>query len=269
MSIECEYPIPFVAKVTINNPARRNALGEAEFRALAKLWPTLNADTDIRVIVLCGAGDLAFCAGADLGAGLEHLADINDTVNNALLKTAVFSKPIIAAINGHCVAGGLELVLSTDIRIAASSARFGFPEVKWGIIPSGGGALKLAAQIGHLRAMEMLLGAELKSALWAKEIGLVSEVVDGADAALKRAMAVAERLAGYAPCALQATKRLAAESTRAEVLRLGSLEADVLALVRTTDERAIGTAAFLSKTAPQYMTPPRFLAPQHEKTCGR
>src|SRR5205807_5659505 len=124
---------------------------------LAALWDRLDADADCRCVVLTGAGEKAFSAGADLGGDLNAGAEIAQVINRALLKDTPFAKPIIAAVNGDCVGGGLELLLSTDIRAAVSEARFGLPEVRWSIYPFGGATVKLTHQIGHVRAMDLPL----------------------------------------------------------------------------------------------------------------
>ena len=109
-----------IVKVVIDNPARRNALDLSLFTALAELWPALASDRSVRAIVITGAGDQAFCAGADLSANLTDQPGFADLVAKALLKTELMPKPLIAAINGHCLAGGLELALAADIRIASN-----------------------------------------------------------------------------------------------------------------------------------------------------
>jgi len=135
-----------IVVVTIDNQPRRNAMTRAMLADLAALWDQLEA-SDCRCIVVTGAGDKAFSSGADLAGDLSVSAETARVVNRALLKDSTFSKPIIAAVNGDCVAGGLELLLSTDIRAAAPQARFGLPEVKWSIYPKNGGCDRFVA--GH------------------------------------------------------------------------------------------------------------------------
>ena len=143
---------------------------------LAALWDRLDGDPECRVVVLTGAGDKAFSSGADLGGDLSASPELARIVNRALLKNTPFSKPIVAAVNGDCVAGGVELLLSTDIRAAAPEARFGLPEVKWSIYPFGGATVKLAQQIGHVHAMDLLLTGRLVDAEFAARVGLVNRV---------------------------------------------------------------------------------------------
>src|SRR5712691_1105108 len=168
-----------VVIVTIDNQPRRNALTRVMLGDLAALWDRLDK-SDCRCVIVTGAGDRAFSSGADLGGDLTASVERARVVNRALLKDSVFSKPIIAAVNGDCVAGGLELLLSTDIRAAAPHARFGFPEVRWSIYPFGGATVKLVQQIGHVHAMELLLTGTLIDATEAARIGLVNRVVPAA-----------------------------------------------------------------------------------------
>src|SRR5207249_3766265 len=131
----------------------------------------------VRCIILTGAGELAFCAGADMGGDLSADPAMARIVNHALLKHHPFSKPIIAAANGDCVAGGLVLLLSTDIRATVPRARFGLLEAHWSIYPFGGATVKLIHQIGYVHAMELLLTATLIDATVAAQIGLVNRVL--------------------------------------------------------------------------------------------
>ncbi|MBV9152089.1 MAG: enoyl-CoA hydratase/isomerase family protein, partial [Alphaproteobacteria bacterium] len=137
MEIRVETPRPHIALVTIANEPKRNAMTRAMLADLAALWDRLDQDDACRCVVLTGAGDKAFSAGADIGGDLSASAETARVVNRALLKDTTFSKPIVAAVNGDCVGGGLELLLSTDIRAAVPEGRFGLPEVRWSIYPFG------------------------------------------------------------------------------------------------------------------------------------
>src|SRR6202034_2702096 len=128
-----------------------------------------------------GAGGRAFTVGADVSGDLSAGREIARMVNHALLKNDTYSKPIIAAVNGDCIGGGLELMLSTDIRAAAPTARFGLTEVKWSIYPFGGSTIKLIQQIGYVHAMDLLLTARLIDAAEAARLGLVNRVVPAAE----------------------------------------------------------------------------------------
>src|SRR5688500_10179289 len=173
---------------------------------LAALWNRLDGDSACRCIVLTGAGDRAFTSGADMSGDLSADPQVARMVNDALLKNKPFAKPIVAAVNGDCVAGGLELLLSTDIRVAAPHARFGLPEVKWSIYPFGGATVKLIPQIGYVHAMELLLTAKLVDAAEAARIGLVNRVVPAADV-MSSALASADTIAANSPSAVQAVKQ--------------------------------------------------------------
>src|SRR5438270_10790467 len=161
MEIRVETPRPHIALVTIPTGPRRNAMNRAMLADLAALWDRLDADAGCRCVVLTGAGEKAFSAGADISGDLSAGADTARTINRALLKDTPFSKPIVAAVNGDCVGGGLELLLSTDIRAAVSEPRFGLPEVRWSIHPFAGATIKLTQQIGHVQAMDVLLTCRL------------------------------------------------------------------------------------------------------------
>jgi enoyl-CoA hydratase/carnithine racemase len=156
MELRIDEHGPHVVVVTIDNQPRRNAMPRAMMAELVTLWDQLERGP-CRCIVLTGAGDRAFCAGADLSGDLSARAETARMVSDALLKYRPYSKPIVAAVNGDCAGGGLELLLATDIRAAAPHARFGLPEVRWSIYPFGGATVKLVQQIGYVHAMERLL----------------------------------------------------------------------------------------------------------------
>jgi len=147
MEIRLEHRSPHVALVTLDNQPRLNAMTRAMIADLARVWDELERGAT-RCIVLTGAGGRAFSAGADISGDLSAREETARMISHALLKTRVYPKPIIGAVNGDCVGGGLELLLSTDIRVAAPHARFGLPEVKWSIYPFGGATIKLIQQIG-------------------------------------------------------------------------------------------------------------------------
>ena len=186
---------------------------------LAELWPRVASDRSVRAIVLTGAGDDAFCAGADLSANMIERPGFDDLVEKALLKTTLMPKPLIAAINGHCIAGGLELALAADIRIAREDAKLGLPEVRWGLIPSAGGTMKLADQIGYAAAMDLLLTARLIDGREAERIGLVTMACPAADVR-PVAFARAEMVAANSPVAVSAAKRLASLAAHLDTARV-------------------------------------------------
>jgi E-phenylitaconyl-CoA hydratase len=240
-----------IVKVVIDNPARRNALDLSLFTALAELWPALAADRGVRAIVITGAGDQSFCAGADLSANLTEQPGFDDVVVKALLKAELMPKPLIAAINGHCLAGGLELALAADIRIASRAAKFGLPEVKWGLIPSAGGTMKLIDQIGHAAAMDLLLTGRHIDGAEAERIGLVTLSCDPSEV-WARAMERAEMVAAASPPAVRAAKRAALSTRAARYAEMEASERGIAANLWATGHVKIGSAAFLAKRTPVY-----------------
>jgi len=242
---------PHVVIVTIDNQPRRNAMSRAMLAELARLWDTLERSS-CRCIVLTGAGDRAFSAGADMSGDLSAAPDTADVVNRALLKLTPYSKPIVAAVNGDCAGGGIELLLATDIRAAAPHARFGLPEVRWSIYPFGGAAVKLVQQIGYVHAMELLLTANLIDAAEAARIGLVNRVVP-ADELMPWAVRTAETIAANSPIAVQAVKQ---QISTTIVTHARSREAMDQALgdrVRASPHFREGVAAFREKRTPSYV----------------
>lgn len=249
--IEKERLAGGLAVVTLNNPERRNALNLKLFEELASLWPELAVDASIRAIVLTGAGDKAFCAGADLSEDITGVSGFAELVDKALLKTTFMPKPLIAAINGHCVAGGLELALAADIRIAAAEAKFGLPEVRWGLIPSGGGTMKLIDQIGHAAAMDLILTGRLIDGREAERIGLVTlacPAVDVLATALKRA----EMVATASPVAVRAAKRAALAGRATRYAAAEPEERRLAEQVWASGHVKVGRAAFLANRSPFY-----------------
>lgn len=251
MEIRVERQQPHIAVVTIANEARRNAMTRAMMAALASLWDRLDQDDDCRAVVLTGAGERAFSSGADLSGDLSASPEAARVIGRALLKDTPFAKPIIAAVNGDCVAGGLELLLSTDIRAAVPGARFGLPEVKWSIYPFGGATVKLAQQIGHVHAMDLLLTGRLVDAAFAERIGLVNMVVEPA-ALMPWAMVAATAIAGNSPAAVQAVKTQISSAIADFAQSREALEQTLGDRVRASPHFREGVAAFLAKRQPDY-----------------
>ena len=240
-----------VTLVTIDNQAKRNAMSRATLGELAALWDRLEASATCRCVVITGAGDKAFCAGADLGGDLTAGAETARVVSRALLKTTPFSKPIVAAVNGDCAGGGVELLLSTDIRIAADQARFGLPEVRFSIYPFGGATVKLVQQIGYVHAMDLLLTGRLVSAAFAAGIGLVNRVVPATEV-LPAALEVAGEIAANSPSAVQAVKTQISASIADFAISREALEQQLGDRVRASPHFAEGLAAFREKRPPNY-----------------
>ncbi|MEU1548373.1 enoyl-CoA hydratase/isomerase family protein [Nocardia sp. NPDC005745] len=244
-----------IALVTLNSPQRLNAMDAADYQALSEAWTEVRDNTDIRVAVVTGAGDRAFSAGADLKSFLGTPTDLSDfwlTQQGQLLNRGIeMWKPVIAAVNGYCLGGGLTLMLATDIRFATPSASFGLTEVKRGVLAANGGTQRLIEQLPHALAMELLLTGDRFDVQTALQWGLVNRVVE-TDDLLDTAFATARRISANAPLAVQATKELALRSRdvdRATGLRL---EEAMLKLLRHSEDALEGPRAFAEKRAPTF-----------------
>ncbi|HMH53132.1 MAG TPA: enoyl-CoA hydratase-related protein [Candidatus Acidoferrum sp.] len=239
-----------IVVVTIDNQPRRNAMTRAMMADLARLWETLERGP-CRCIVLTGAGERAFSAGADVSGDLSAGPETARIVNDALLKNRTYTKPIVAAVNGDCIGGGVELLLSTDIRAAAPHARFGLPEVRWSIYPFGGATVKLVQQIGYVHAMELLLTAKLIDAHEAARIGLVNRVLP-VDALMPWALETAETIAANSPTAVQAVKEQISATIADHAHSREALEQQLGNRVRASEHFQEGIRAFLEKRPPNY-----------------
>ena len=237
--------------VTIANEPRRNAMTRAMMADLAALWDRLDGDAECRCVVLTGAGDKAFSSGADLSGDMSAAPELARVINRALLKDTPFSKPIVAAVNGDCIAGGVELLLSTDIRGAAPQARFGLPEVRWSIYPFGGATVKLAQQVGHVHAMDLLLTGRLVDAEFAAHIGLINRVVER-HLLMPWALETAAAIAANSPAAVQAVRTQISSAIADYAKSREAMEQQLGDRVRASPHFAEGVAAFLAKRKPDY-----------------
>jgi enoyl-CoA hydratase/carnithine racemase len=249
-----------VVTITIDRPERRNAIDPPTTRALADAWRRFRDGGDLRVAVLTGAGSEAFCAGADLRSiddfyaltPAERLARAEAEPGlGGLTRNLEVWKPVIAAINGYCLAGGFELALACDIRIAAETATFGLPEVTWGIMPGAGGTQRLPRLAPLGAALELVFTGERITAAEAHRLGIVNRVVSS-PGLLPTALALAQRIARNGPVAVQAAKQAVYRGRHLpldEALRLEQLLAEP---VRQSEDAREGPRAFLEKRAPAF-----------------
>ena len=243
-----------VAIITINRPEKRNALNIKTREEGATALEELRGDDSVGVVVITGAGDKAFIAGADIAefAGRTALTQRAVMVGRSLFTAFdTFPKPIIAMINGYCLGGGCEVALACDIRIASENASFGQPEINLGIIPGGGGTQRLTRLVGEGRAMEMILTGEIIDAKTAFAIGLVNHVVP-LDQLEAKTLEIANRIAEKGPVSVSLAKeavKIASRSNLDEGLRR---EVDLFALCFSTEDKDEGVNAFLEKRKPAF-----------------
>mgnify|MGYP001210672514 CR=1 FL=1 len=200
-----------VATIRINRPEKLNALTLSMYDELGRAFTEARADDNVHVVVLTGAGERAFCVGADLNESIPALAEGRFDISHwdpAHLKIEGFYKPVVTAIRGLCLGGGFEIMLATDIRVAAHDAQFQLPEAGHGFVPAGGTLVRLVRQIGYAHAMELLLMAERFSAADMQARGVVNRVVEAGDVE-SVALELADRIAGFSPLAVQTIKEAA------------------------------------------------------------
>jgi len=255
MSIDLELLEGGIAVITINRPEKRNALDAEHYQALSEAWTRVRDDDAIRVAVVTGAGDKVFSAGADLKSWIGRkvqMSEIWQTQKGMLLNRGLeIWKPVIAAINGHCLAGGMTLMLATDLRVTAEHATFALSEVKRGIIAANGGTQRLPQQLPHAIAMEMLLIGDAIDAQTAARWGLVNRVVP-ADKVMATALDLARRIAANAPLAVQAAKELALRGSEEGLAAGLRFEQFVQHILQRTEDAAEGRQAFADKRAPRF-----------------
>jgi E-phenylitaconyl-CoA hydratase len=249
----------FVATVTLDRPEAMNSLDPESIAQLRDAWDQISRNDDIRVAVLTAAGDRAFCTGADLKKTMppkESFAQLHYGSAGAESFASVLSrlhtdKPVIAAINGYALGGGLELALLCDVRIASSKAIFSLPEVGIGSIPGAGGTQRLIRAVGRSDAMMMLLTGERIDAAEALRIGLVSRVVEP-EALQESARTLALKIAGNAPLAVAAVKRLARIGVELPLAAGLELEQHAFGVLRDSEDRIEGRKAFAEKRKPVF-----------------
>ena len=244
-----------IAYVTVNRPKVLNALNTPTWKDLRTAFEDARDDTAIRGVILTGAGNKAFIAGADIGE-LAHVAafeaeqssrfgqDVLDLIEN-------LGKPVIAAVNGFALGGGCETAMACTIRLAVDTAKFGQPEVTLGLVPGGGGTQRLPRLVGKGRALQLILSGEMISAQEAFRIGLVNEVVPAADL-ITRAEAILNKIASNAPIAVKFALEAANKGLETSQDQGLLLEASYFGLCAATEDKKEGTTAFLEKRAPQF-----------------
>jgi E-phenylitaconyl-CoA hydratase len=239
-----------IATITMNRPERLNAMDAAHYQALSEAWITVRDDPAIRVALITGAGERSFTSGADLKSfipSVPSVAELMLTQSGQLLNRGLeVWKPVIAAVNGYCVGGGMTLMLAADIRVAAPHATFGVAEVKRGVFPANGGTQRIVHQLPHAIAMELLLTGDSIDAETAARWGLINKVVPMADL-MPTALAYAQRIAANAPLAVQAAKELAIRSMDVDLATGLRFEQLMLRHLQGTDDVKEGTTAFAEK----------------------
>ena len=252
VTIQRDEPI---AVITLNRPDVLNAINAAMLDELEGALVGFRSDDGVRVVILTGAGDKAFAAGADIAELAAQTATSGREF--ALRGQRVFElveglgKPVIAAINGYALGGGCELAMACTLRLAADTARLGQPEITLGLMPGYGGSYRLARLVGKTKAMELLLTGAPISATEAERIGLVNRVVPAAEL-MTAARALADKLARNAPIAMRYILEAVNRGLEMSTAEASVLEATLFGLAMATDDMREGTAAFLEKRAPAF-----------------
>jgi len=244
-----------VAVVTVNRPDKLNALNDATVSELDAVFAALGADEAVRGVILTGAGEKAFVAGADI-AELATQSPIQGTDRSirgqrVLDRIERLGKPVIAAVNGFALGGGCELAMACHVRVASDNAKLGTPEVKLGIMCGYAGTQRLPRLVGRGRALEMLLTGEMVDAQEAWRIGLVNKVV-AKDALLAEAEALLRKMLANGPISLRFTLDAVAQGLETPFDEAQTHEATLFGLICTSEDMKEGTAAFLAKRPPQF-----------------
>ncbi|HEY5582056.1 MAG TPA: enoyl-CoA hydratase-related protein [Rhodoferax sp.] len=247
-----------VAVITLNRPTRMNTLGATMKPDLARAFFELaRTDERVRSILITGSGSQAFCAGADIKerastqiCGTDYFV-MQKATHDLFRNIEEFEKPVIAAINGVALGGGLEIALCCDIRLAASTARVGLPEIKLGVIPAAGGTQRLPRLIGEARAKELILTADLIDAETALRYGIVSRVLEP-DQLMPAAMELAQRIAAHPPLAVRFAKRAINRGMQTDLDSGLEFERYAAAMIMDSEDRKEGMRAFVEKRKPLF-----------------
>ena len=244
-----------IAWITLNRPQAMNAISETIRAEIPVALARAEADDPVRVIVFSGAGERAFCAGADVKGFNAVDSLVKHRQGRAhthwILAFDRVRKPMIAAIHGYCLGGGLEIALACDIRIAAEGAKFGLPEVSRGTLPGSGGTQRLARMVGLGRALDIALTADHVSAEDAFNMGLVSRLVPRTEL-MAFAEALAKRIASHAPLSVLLVKEAVRNSLETDLPTGLRIEADLSTLIASTEDRVEAGAAFREKRKPNF-----------------
>lgn len=244
-----------ICTIVINRPERLNAMDAEHYALLSRAWCRVRDDGAIRVAIVTGAGEKSFTTGADIKSFLTGPPGYDEmwlTQRDQLLNRGLeVWKPVIAAVNGYCLGGGMTLMLATDIRVASENATFSLAEVKRGVIPGNGGTQRALRQLPHAIAMEMLLTGDAIDAATAERWGLVNRVVPR-ERLMETALDYARRIAANAPLAVQAAKELALRSRDMDLATGLRFEQVVNRLLMETEDAKEGPAAFAAKRPAQF-----------------
>lgn len=244
-----------IGTITLNRPKALNALNSALLSELSELLDGIAQNVSVQAVIITGAGEKAFVAGADIAemqgkTPLEARA-FSHFGNGVFLKIERLRQPVIAAVNGFALGGGCELAMACDIRIASSNARFGQPEVNLGIVAGFGGTQRLPRLVGSGIAKELLMTGDMITAERAMQIGLVNHVTEPADL-LPKARELAAKLLAKAPLAVQFSKKLVNDGLNMDLDRALALEAETFGTLFGTEDRLEGMTAFLEKRAAKF-----------------
>ena len=244
-----------IAYITLNRPKVLNALSHRTWEDLRSALVDAQGDASVRGVILTGAGDKAFIAGADISelatataVGAEEASRFGQEVLNLIEN---LGKPVIAAINGFALGGGCETAMACTLRIASEHAKFGQPEVKLGVLPGGGGTQRLPRLVGKGRALQIILSGEMISAQEAYRVGLVNEVVASAEV-IPRAEALLKQIFANAPLAIKYSLEAVNKGLETSQSEGQALEASFFGLCAGTEDKKEGTQAFLQRRAPQF-----------------
>jgi enoyl-CoA hydratase/carnithine racemase len=244
-----------IAYATLNRPKVLNALSHRTWEDLRTAFVDARDDAAVRGVILTGAGDKAFIAGADISE-LANLTAVEAEESSRFGQEVLnlvenLGKPVIAAINGFALGGGCETAMACTIRVASENAKFGQPEVKLGLLPGGGGTQRLPRHIGKGRALQVILSGEMISAQEAYRIGLVNEVVPAAEV-ITRAEAILKQIFANAPLAVKYSLEAVNKGLETSQAEGQVLEASFFGLCAGTEDKKEGTQAFLQRRAPQF-----------------